>query len=61
MTSALRGQRAPDFLLPRDPENHFLARSDLSGKPAMLVFYPADWSPVCGNQLALDRLRTEAA
>lgn len=53
MTSALRGQPAPD--------NHFLARSDLSGKPAILVFYAADWSPVCGNQLAVYRLRREAA
>jgi peroxiredoxin len=60
MTNALPGQQAPDFLLPKDPDNHFLARSDLSGKPAILVFYPADWSPVCGDQLALySELRDE--
>jgi len=23
------------------------------GRPVVLVFYPADWSPVCGDQLAL--------
>jgi peroxiredoxin len=27
--------------------------SDLRGRPAILVFYPADWSPVCGDELAL--------
>jgi peroxiredoxin len=26
---------------------------DLRGRPVVLVFYPADWSPVCGDQLAL--------
>ena len=25
----------------------------LRGKPVVLVFYPADWSPVCGDELAL--------
>jgi peroxiredoxin len=25
----------------------------LRGQPVILVFYPADWSPVCGDQLAL--------
>jgi peroxiredoxin len=27
--------------------------SDFRGKNLVLVFYPADWSPVCGDQLAL--------
>jgi peroxiredoxin len=27
--------------------------SDLRGRPVILVFYPADWSPVCGDELAL--------
>jgi peroxiredoxin len=27
--------------------------SDFRGSPVVLVFYPADWSPVCGDQLAL--------
>jgi len=30
-----------------------LRLSDLRGKPVVLIFYPADWSPVCGDQLAL--------
>jgi peroxiredoxin len=35
-----------------DPD-HAFRRDDLLGRPAVLVFYPADWSPVCGDQLAL--------
>jgi peroxiredoxin len=27
--------------------------SDWRGKPVILAFYPADWSPVCGDQMAL--------
>jgi peroxiredoxin len=27
--------------------------TELKGRPAILVFYPADWSPVCGDELAL--------
>jgi peroxiredoxin len=26
---------------------------ELRGRPAVLVFYPADWSPVCTDQLVL--------
>ena len=26
---------------------------ELRGKPVILAFYPADWSPVCGDQMAL--------
>ena len=26
--------------------------SDLLGRPVILAFYPADWSPVCGDQMA---------
>ncbi|MFN2164918.1 MAG: redoxin domain-containing protein, partial [Anaerolineae bacterium] len=26
---------------------------DFRGRPVVLVFYPADWSPVCGDQLTL--------
>ena len=25
----------------------------LRGRPVILAFYPADWSPVCGDQMAL--------
>ena len=52
MEIASEGQRAPEFSLPADPD-HALRRDDLLGRPASLVFYPADWSPVCGDQLAL--------
>jgi peroxiredoxin len=27
--------------------------SSLRGRPVILVFYPNDWSPVCGDELAL--------
>jgi peroxiredoxin len=27
--------------------------SSFRGRPVVLVFYPADWSPVCGDQVAL--------
>ena len=26
---------------------------EFRGNPVVLVFYPADWSPVCGDQLAI--------
>jgi peroxiredoxin len=46
------GTQAPDFHLDRSA-NDSMSLSDLRGHPAILVFYPADWSPVCGDQLAL--------
>ena len=46
------GTKAPDFALPVTVEKK-LALKDLLGKPVVLVFYPADWSPVCGDQIAL--------
>jgi len=46
------GQKAPDFELKRTPDQT-IALSSLLGKPVVLVFYPADWSPVCGDELAL--------
>ncbi len=46
------GTPAPDFELPvRFGETVKL--SDFRGRPVVLVFYPADWSPVCGDQLAV--------
>jgi peroxiredoxin len=27
--------------------------ADFRGRPVVLAFYPADWSPVCGDQVAL--------
>jgi peroxiredoxin len=46
------GTLAPDFNLRVTPDQ-FLSLSDLAGRPVILAFYPADWSPVCGDQLAL--------
>jgi peroxiredoxin len=46
------GTVAPDFDLPVKI-GQSVKLSDLRGKPVVLVFYPADWSPVCGDQLAL--------
>jgi peroxiredoxin len=52
-TSALAaGTAAPDFALLATP-NQRLALSNLRGRPVVLAFYPADWSPVCGDQMAL--------
>jgi len=52
MTPLKAGILAPDFNLPSTPDQN-LSLSELRGKPAVLVFYPADWSPVCGDQLGL--------
>src|ERR1700731_2691767 len=46
------GTRAPDFALNATPDQ-VLRLSELRGRPVILVFYPADWSPVCGDQVAL--------
>jgi peroxiredoxin len=46
------GVRAPDFTLHVTPDQT-LSLADLKGRPAVLAFYPADWSPVCGDQMAV--------
>lgn len=46
------GQAAPNFSLPSTPERT-VALAQFRGRPVVLVFYPADWSPVCGDQVAL--------
>ena len=46
------GQPAPDFALSIAPDKT-VSLSDFHGKPLILAFYPADWSPVCGDQMAL--------
>jgi peroxiredoxin len=46
------GQVAPDFSLQSSPEQT-VSLSQFRGRPVVLVFYPADWSPVCGDQVAL--------
>ena len=46
------GTHAPDFSLNSTPDQR-VSLSAFRGKPVVLVFYPADWSPVCGDQVAL--------
>lgn len=46
------GTAAPDFTLHVTPDQT-LSLSELRGRPVILAFYPADWSPVCGDQMAL--------
>lgn len=51
--------KAPHFSLPVGPGER-LSLAELRGRNVVLVFYPADWSPVCGDQLALyNELRSE--
>jgi len=47
-----KGSPAPDFDLHSTPDQK-LKLSDFRGKRVILAFYPADWSPVCSDQMAL--------
>ncbi len=52
-SSALQpGTLAPDFTLRSTPDQS-VSLSEFRGQPVILAFYPADWSPVCGDQMAL--------
>jgi peroxiredoxin len=46
------GTPAPDFALKSTPDQT-VRISEFRGRPVVLAFYPADWSPVCGDQMAL--------
>jgi peroxiredoxin len=46
------GQSAPAFELRVTPDQS-VALADFLGRPVVLVFYPADWSPVCGDQMGV--------
>ena len=46
------GQQAPEFTLNTTPTQK-LSLSELRGRPVILAFYPADFSPVCGDQMSL--------
>ena len=48
----MAGIPAPDFALRATPDQT-LRLTELRGRPVILAFYPADWSPVCGDQMAL--------
>ena len=46
------GTAAPEFVLRSTPDQS-VSLSDFRGRPVVLAFYPADWSPVCGDQMSL--------
>jgi peroxiredoxin len=46
------GERAPEFVLHSTPDQT-VELAEFRGRPVVLAFYPADWSPVCGDQMAL--------
>jgi peroxiredoxin len=46
------GTPAPEFSLLTTPDQR-IALSEFRDRPVVLVFYPADWSPVCGDELSL--------
>ena len=46
------GAPAPAFTL-HTTADRTVSLSDFRGQPLILAFYPADWSPVCGDQMAL--------
>jgi peroxiredoxin len=45
------GTQGPDFALHVNPDQT-TSLSEFKGRPVILAFYPADWSPVCGDQMA---------
>ncbi|MEA3208487.1 MAG: hypothetical protein QOE70_1544 [Chthoniobacter sp.] len=51
-TALPSGTEAPDFSLRSTPDQ-WLSLSEFRGQPLIIAFYPADWSPVCGDQMAL--------
>lgn len=48
----LAGVSAPPFTLHSTPDQT-VSLADMRGRPVILAFYPADWSPVCSDQMAL--------
>jgi peroxiredoxin/predicted DsbA family dithiol-disulfide isomerase len=58
MTALTVGARAPGFSLAASSRDagerrEWLTERDFRGRPLILAFYPADWSPVCGDQMSL--------
>lgn len=49
------GAIAPEISLHVTPDQR-LSLKELRGKPVVLAFYPADWSPVCGDELSISTL-----
>jgi peroxiredoxin len=46
------GTPAPDFELQSTPDQK-VSLADFKGSPLIMAFYPADWSPICTDQMAL--------
>ncbi len=46
------GAKAPNFTLKTTPDQS-VSLEDFRGRPVVLAFYPADWSPVCSDQMGL--------
>jgi peroxiredoxin len=51
-TALPAGTQAPEFNLHGTPDQT-IKLSGFRGRPVVLAFYPADWSPVCGDQMGL--------
>ena len=47
-----QGSIAPDFSLKTTPDQAVTLK-EFQGRPVVLVFYPADFSPVCGDEMTL--------
>ena len=53
------GTSAPEFTLRVTPDQN-LSLGEFTGRPMIIAFYPADWSPVCGDQMTLyNQIRPE--
>ena len=46
------GAKAPKFTLKSTPDQS-VSLEDFLGRPVVLAFYPADWSPVCTDQMGI--------
>jgi len=47
-----KGDVAPEFTLFATPDQK-ISLQEFKGRNVILAFYPADWSPVCSDQMAL--------
>src|SRR3954467_7339150 len=47
------GTRAPSFSLPASPDGRKISLEDLRGSTVLLIFYPADFTPVCTSELGI--------
>jgi peroxiredoxin len=47
-----QGTKAPGFTLHVTPDQT-LSLDEFFGRRVVLAFYPADWSPVCGDQMSV--------